>query len=142
MLDTRPAVDDEPAPAPTRAPAKPGLDTREVNRRAVKFWATIRPMLTDMHGRSLIRHLGPNPPPPSPNGRVRGASGPKLDMFRGPSPYENADGSGPGEWNDVGTGQSGRDLVSLIEMLGECDRKTASLYLKDLTDRLAEAELR
>jgi hypothetical protein len=124
--------------APVAAPSKSDLDRREVNRRAVKFFATIRPMLTDMHGFSLIRHLGPNPPAPSPNGRVRGAPGAKIDMFRGPSPYENADGSGPGAWVDVGTGASGSDLISLIETLGECDRKTATTFLKDLTDRLVE----
>jgi hypothetical protein len=62
--------------------------------------------------------------------------GPQLKMFRGPSPFE--DDGGPGEWFDLETGARGADCISIIEYLGECDRKTATLVLRDLTDRLVE----
>jgi hypothetical protein len=58
-------------------------------------------------------------------------------MFRGPSPFEG-EGGGPGAWFDIETGASGADCISIIEYLGECDRKTATTFLRDLTDRLVE----
>ena len=60
MLHLAAIADDEPVAAPAPALDKAGLDRREVNRRAVKYWATIRPMLIDQRGFSQIRDLGPD----------------------------------------------------------------------------------
>jgi hypothetical protein len=121
-------------------PDKAAIDRREINRRAVKFWPQVRSMLVDMHGRPIgdLARLSPHyDAAQRADGRKRHGA-PKLDTFRGPDPCPNADGSGPGAWCDVGTGKSGTDAISLIEYLGECDRKTATEFLKDLTDRLVE----
>ena len=76
---------DEPVRAPAPVLDKATIDRREINRRAVKYWSTIRPMLIDMRGFSMIRHLGPDYRP-TPNGRIRGQEGPRVSMLRGPSP--------------------------------------------------------
>jgi hypothetical protein len=36
----------------------------------------------------------------------------------------------------------GADAISIIEYLGECDRNKATVFLRNLTDRLAEVEVR
>jgi hypothetical protein len=117
------------------APSKSDLDRREINRRAVKYWSTIRPMLVDLRGFSMIRHLGPDYVSTA-NGRMRGQEGPRVAMLRGPSPFE--DGGSVGAWYDLESGKSGADAISLVEALGACDRKTATTFLNDLTDRLVE----
>ena len=57
-------------------------------------------------------------------------------MLRGPSPFE--DEGSVGAWYDIETGNRGADVIRLVELLGACDRKTATTFLKDLTDRLVE----
>jgi hypothetical protein len=137
MLARLEIVADEPvAPVAAQpAPSKSDLDRREINRRAVKYWSTIRPMLIDMRGFSMIRHLDPEYRP-QPNGRIRGQEGPRISMLRGPSPFEN--GGSVGAWHDLESGKSGEDVISLVEVLGECDRKMATAFLKDIVDRLVE----
>jgi hypothetical protein len=113
-----------------------GFDCRDINRRAVALWASIRDHIVGLNGRPLgdVARLNPNYVPQDP-GRARAPGGPQLKEFRGPSPYE-IDG-GPGAWRDVGTGQSGPDLVSLIEYLsGGCERRDAANFLKSLCDRM------
>jgi hypothetical protein len=140
-LTARRCADDRGLPQGGEAEAdKAAIDRREINRRAVKFWPQVRSMLVDMHGRPIgdLARLSPHyDAAQRADGRKRHGA-PKLDTFRGPDPCPNADGSGPGAWCDVGTGKSGTDVISLIEYLGECDRKTATEFLKDLTDRLVE----
>jgi hypothetical protein len=123
------------------APAltKPELDRRAINRKAVRHWPTIRNMITDMHGRPLgdVASLGPDYDPRGVADGKRKHGGPQLKMFRGPSPFEG-DGGGPGAWFDIETGASGPDCISIIQYLGECDHKTATVFLRDLTDRLVE----
>jgi hypothetical protein len=129
---------DRPAPQLDKA----SIDRREINRKATKFWPQVRALITDMHGRPIgdLARLSPNfDEQARANGRKRPGE-PRLVSFLGPSPYPNPDGSGPGAWQDVGTGKSGPDLISLIEMLGECDREKATTFLKDLTDRLVEVK--
>ena len=129
------AIDaDEPVAAPAVLD-KAALDRRDVNRKAVKHWATIRNMLIDQRGFSMIRDLSPGYVA-QPNGRIRGQEGPRVAMLRGPSPYE--DGGSVGAWNDLESGNRGADVISLVEFLGECDRKKATDFLKSLTDRLVE----
>jgi hypothetical protein len=120
-------IDDEPA-APAALAAtiakKPGFDARKINRKAVKHWATLRHMMVDMHGRpgGEIRALNPANAPLEP-GRARPHGLPQLREMRGPSPYE-VDGSGPGDWVDLGTGARGRDVIDLIIYLsGGADRR-------------------
>jgi hypothetical protein len=122
---------------------KAALDRREINRRAVKHWPMVRALLVDMHGRPLgVAQLSPNfDARARADGRKRPGEA-RLVSFRGPSPTPNEDGSGPGAWHDVGTGKSGPDAISLVEYLGETDRKTATTFLGDLVDRLAEVEVR
>jgi hypothetical protein len=140
-------ADDEPLAVP-EVPAKKAdkaaIDRRAINRRAVKYFPAIRHLIVDMHGRPLwdVARLSPNYDPQGRADGQRRQGEPRLNMFRGPSSQENADGSGPGAWHDIGTGQSGRDLISLVEYLGECSRERATLFLRDLTSRLAEVELR
>lgn len=136
-------ADDVPHPAPAPALDKAALDRRKINRLAVKFWPVIRNLITDMHGRPLddVARLNPAYDPRGVADGRRKHGGPQLRMFRGPSPIEGEDG-GPGAWFDIETGASGKDAISIIEYLGECDRKAATLFLRDLTERLAEVELR
>jgi hypothetical protein len=124
------------------APAAPVLDKaeidrREINRRAVKYWSTIHSMIFDWYGRPLgLASINPNFKP-NPDGHVRYGER-KLTEFSGLSPWPNADGSGPGAWYSRATGEKGHDAISLIEHYGECDRKTATTFLKGLLDRLVE----
>jgi hypothetical protein len=88
-------IDDEPA-APAPKPDKATLDRREINRRAVKYWSAIHPMIFDQRGKPVgCAHLNPNPNyRPNPDGQVRYGE-PRLAEFSGVLPYENEDGSGP-----------------------------------------------
>jgi hypothetical protein len=137
MLDTRLAVDDEPAaPAPARAPAKPGLgDMRAHTRKALKNWPIVYNQLVDMHGWPLgVAALNPNYKP-SPNGRIRGAGGPRLDGFSGPDYREETLGA----WHCRGNGASGGSLVELIQYLsGGVEHRVAAEFLRDLVDRIVE----
>jgi hypothetical protein len=119
------------APAPFLD--KAAIDRREINRKAVKHWATIRDHLFDWHGRSMIRYLGPGHIPQDPS-KPR-IPVPTLKEFRGPYAYDGA--GNVGSWMDVGNGQRGDDLIALVEFLGSCDRRLATDFLKGLTDRLA-----
>jgi hypothetical protein len=132
---------DEPEAAAVVDPWNPvldkaGLDRREINRKAVKHFSTVRHMLADHRGKSLIMFLGPNYKP-NPENYVRYGE-PRLAEFNGCSPWPNEDGSGPGAWQNRSTGHSGKDVISLVEYLGQCDRKKATDFLRDLTDRLVE----
>jgi hypothetical protein len=127
--------------APVAAPApldRAALDRRRINRLAVKFWPTIRNLITDMHGRPLgdVAQLNPAYDPRGVADGKRKPGGPQLKMFRGPSPFE--DDGGPGAWFDLETGARGSDCISIISYLGECDRNTATTFLRNLTDRLVE----
>jgi hypothetical protein len=126
-------ADDEPPAVLDKAEK---FDAREINRKAVKHWSTLRHMLVDMHGRpnGEIRALNPANKPLDP-GKARPHGLPQLKEFRGPSPYE-VDG-GPGSWQDVGTGASGNDVISLIEYLsGGASRRVCAGWLSDLLDRI------
>jgi hypothetical protein len=133
------SIADADEPVATVAPApvldKAAIDRREINRRAVKYWqSTIHSMIFDWHGRPLgLSRINPNFKP-NPEGYVRYGER-KLTEFSGLDHRENADGSGPGAWYSRASGASGHDVISLIEHYGECDRKTATTFLKELTDR-------
>lgn len=116
-------------------PAK--FDEREINRRAVRLWPVLRDHIVGLSGRPVgaICRLNPNYVERDPS-RARAPGSPQLREFRGPSPHE-IDG-GPGEWRDLGTGQGGPDLISLIEYLGSTDRRTASDFLRSLCERMVE----
>jgi hypothetical protein len=112
------------------------FDCREINRRAVSLWGSLRSHLVGLDGRPVgdIIRLREDATIPEP-GRARKPGGPQLREFRGPSPYE--DNGGPGAWHDVGTGQSGPDVVSLLEYLsGGADRRTCADFLSRLCDRM------
>ena len=134
MLNARMIDADEPA-----APVvdKATLDRRKINRLAVKHWQVVKPYLYDIRGyatgpASLDKTWVPNP-----NGERRHGR-PSVGGLMGPSPYENPDGSGPGSWQCHSTGKTGPDIISLVEHLGNTDRNTATYWLRDLVERLAE----
>jgi hypothetical protein len=118
-------------------PAADKFDAREINRRGVQLWPVLRDHLVGLNGRPTgeVRRLNPNYVAQDP-GRARPSGSPQLREFRGPSSYE-LDG-GPGAWRDVGTGKGGPDLISLIEYLGQTDRRTAADFLKSICSRLVE----
>ena len=131
-----PIVGDEPVAAPAPKLDRAAIDRREINRRCVKYWATIHPMIFDQRGKPIgCAHLNPAYRP-NPDGQVRYGE-PRLAEFSGLDPRENED-SGPGAWQNRSNSASGKDAISLIEWAGQCDRKTATTFLKDLTDRLVE----
>jgi hypothetical protein len=134
MLARLEIVDDEPVAAAAPVLDKAAIDRREINRKALKFWPVIKDHLFDWHGRSLIRNLGPGYVHQDPS-RAR-IPVPTLKEFRGPMPWM-PDGT-TGSWMDVGTGRRGDDLIALVEVLGACDRKVATAFLKDLVERLVE----
>jgi hypothetical protein len=146
MLD-RPALNlaivaDEPeAAAVVPVLDRAGLDRRAINRKAVKHWATIRDMIVDQNGRSLITFLDPTFKATDPNvGRPYGVPDPRpqIKELRGPSLFETEGAGGPGAWVDYGTGKQGPGCISLIEMLGMCSRDVATTYLRELVDRIVE----
>jgi|SRR5580700_2800676 hypothetical protein len=113
-----------------------GYDARAVNRAAVALWPVIRDHIVGLNGRPVgdVIRLNSANVLPEP-GRARPHGSPQLREFRGPSPYE--DDGGPGAWRDLGTGQSGPDLVSLIVYLsGDADRRVCADFLKSLCDRM------
>lgn len=108
-----------------------GLDSREINRRAVKYWPTIYNMLVTWHGLPLgeVQRLGNPNLVIDPN--KRRPNGPRLIELRGPSPVNFS-------WHCLGNGAKGDDVIDLVAYLGECDRRTAAEFLRDLTDRFVE----
>lgn len=110
---------------------RPGLDTREINRRAIKHWSTIYNMLVDWHGRPLgeVQRLGNPNLVIDPN--KRRPNGPRLIELRGPSAIDFS-------WFCLGNAAKGEDVIDLVAYLGECDRQTAGQFLRDLTDRFVE----
>ena len=138
MLAISPIVDDEPPASAATAPKldKPAkYDARAINRRAVQLWPVLRDHIVGLKGFPVgdICRLSPAYIAQDP-GRARPPGSPQLKEFRGPSPHEN-DG-GPGAWRDLGTGASGPDLISLIEFLGQTDRRTAADFLERLCGRM------
>jgi hypothetical protein len=127
-------VDDADAEVRPSVEDKATIDRREINRRACKFWSVVKDHLFDWHGRSLIRQLGPGFVPQDPS-KPR-IPIPTLREFRGPMPWTPT--TEAGSWFDLGSGARGDDLIALVEHLGACDRKVATAFLKDLTDRLLE----
>jgi hypothetical protein len=130
-----PIVDDEPVARASKTAADK-FDCRAVNRRAVALWPHLRAHIVGIKGQPLgdVLRLNPNYVERDP-GRARPAGGPQLKEFRGPGSDER-DG-GPGAWRDIGTGEGGPDLVSLIQYLSNgCERRVAADFLKSLCDRM------
>jgi hypothetical protein len=135
MLNDRVVEDDEPIAAPAK-PDKSDLDRRAIQRKLLRHWNdVVFHMLVDVHGWPLgdVASLGPNYQP-SPNGRIRGAGGPRLVGFRGPDHREESLGA----WYCLDNGAKGGSLFELVTYLSGCDFKTATTFLKDLADRLVE----
>jgi hypothetical protein len=129
VLAIRPLEDEPAAPVLDKAT----LDRRKINRLAMKHWSIVKPYLYDIRGyatgpASLDKTLVPNPNGERRPGR-RCVSG-----LMGPSPYENPDGSGPGEWKCHSNGASGPDIISLVMHLGNTDKNTATYWLRDVVD--------
>jgi hypothetical protein len=138
MLNARMVEDDEPA-ASAPVVDKATLDRRALQRKAMKHFAIIRGYIFDRYGRPT----GPATLDPNWKASPNGEKWPdqvRVTELSGPSPWENADGSGPGAWVSRGTGAAGPDLISLVEHLGSCDRKTATDWLRNLVDRCAEIQ--
>jgi hypothetical protein len=53
MLNLAIVADDEPGTIVASVLDRAAIDRRRINRLAVKFWPTIRNLITDMHGRPL-----------------------------------------------------------------------------------------
>lgn len=113
-------------------------DRREfdVNAKAIRhFPSTIYPHLCDWHGHALadVRRLGDPTYDGSPNGRRSNDVWPKAVGLRGPNSWDG------GSWLCFGPpSASGKDVIALVEFLGQCDRKTAAEWLGDLVDRIRE----
>jgi hypothetical protein len=108
-------------------------DARELSRKAIQNWLWVWNHLVDGHGRALgeIQKLNPNYVAQPVGVRRHGA--PKLVEFRGPDGYPN-----DGAWRCLGNGARGDDIVDLVAYLGECDRRTAALWLSSLLSRIVE----
>jgi hypothetical protein len=137
MLHLAAIPDDEPIAAPVLDKAT--LDRRKINRLAIKHWQVVKPYLYDIRGyatgpASLDKTWKPNP-----NGERR-AGRPSVGGLMGPSPFENADGTGPGAWVCHSNGASGVDIISLVMHLGNTNKNTATFWLRDLLDRCAEIQ--
>lgn len=139
MLNARMVEDDGPVAAPAPVVDKATLDRRKINRLGMKHFSIIRGHFFDRYGRPT----GPAALDPTWKASPNGEKWPdqvRVTELSGPSPFENADGSGPGAWVSRGTGASGSDLISLVEHLGSCDRKAATDWLRNLVDRCAEIQ--
>lgn len=76
---------DEPVAAPAPVLDKAAIDRREINRRAVKYLATIHSLIFDLHGKPLgIANINPNFKP-NPDGHVRYGER-RLTEFSGLTP--------------------------------------------------------
>jgi hypothetical protein len=109
------------------------FDARELSRKAIQNWTWVWGHLADFHGRPLgeLARLNPNYVEPKIGVRRHGA--PRLVEFRGPDGYPNE-----GRWRCLGNAASGEDTVDLVAFLGECDRRTAALWLSGLLSRIVE----
>ena len=109
-----------------------GRDDYDLTAKALKHWDLIYPMLVTMHGRPLavVQRLNPNFVEQKHGTHRHGA--PRLVEFRLTMSWPNE-----GAWHCLGPGgTSGKDLVALIEYLGETDRQTARNFLSDLVSRI------
>jgi hypothetical protein len=108
-------------------------DARALSRKAIQNWPWVWNHLVDTHGRPLgeIQRLDPNYVAQPVGIRRHGA--PKLVEFRGPDSYPNE-----GAWRCLGVNAHGDDTVDLVAFLGECDRRTAALWLAGLLSRIVE----
>lgn len=110
------------------------FDAREINRKAVEHFSTIRHLIFDMRGFPLgeIQKLNPNYVP-QPHG-IRRHGAPRVVEFRGPMPYPDE-----GAWVCLGVGGArGNDLIDLVCYLGECPRQVAEEWLGRTVRRLVE----
>jgi hypothetical protein len=108
-------------------------DARELSRKAIQNWPWVWNHLVDFHGKPLgeVQRLNPNYVEPKVGVRRNGA--PRLVEFQGPGGYPNE-----GSWRCLGNGASGDDIVDLVAYLGECDRRTAALWISGLLSRIVE----
>jgi hypothetical protein len=106
-------------------------DSRDLSRRSIQNWAWVWHSMVDQHGRPLgeIQKLNPAYVEPKPG--VHRHNAPRLVEFRGPASYPNE-----GAWHCLGNGAQGDDCVDLVAFLGECDRRTAALWLSSLLNRI------
>jgi hypothetical protein len=111
------------------------FDAREINRKALKHWATIQHMIFDFHGRALgeVARLNPNyVEPKDPSRRRDGA--PRVTELRMSFAYPNE-----GKWHCLGgTGASGEDPIDIVAFLGQCERRIAAEWLRSLCNRMVE----
>jgi hypothetical protein len=103
----------------------------QISRKAIQNWPWLWNHLVDMHGRPLgdVRKLNPDYRE-QPHGIHRHGA-PRLVEFRGPDGWPNE-----GAWRCLGNGAKGDDTVDLVSFLGECDRRTAALWLSGLLSRI------
>jgi hypothetical protein len=108
-------------------------DARELSRKAIQNWPWVWNHLVDMHARPLgeVQRLNPNFVALETG--VRRHNAPRAVEFRGPDGWPNE-----GAWRCLGNGASGADTVDLVAYLGECDRRTAALWLAGLLSRIVE----
>jgi hypothetical protein len=113
---------------------KAALDRRAVQRKCLRHWDTVIHMLVDWKGKPIgCAHLNPNYKP-NPENYVRYGE-PRLVEFVGPDPREETLGA----WYcRGGDGARGSNLFELVMYLGQCTLKTATTFLKDLSERLVE----
>ena len=112
-------------------------DEREICRRACKHWRTLYSHLVDLRGTPLGDVDRLDPGYAERPAHYRRQNGRRIKILRGP---DQSDG---GSWFDVGTGAKGHDVISLVQWLAnDCDRRVAAEFLRDLTDRLVEVEVR
>jgi hypothetical protein len=128
------ADDDEPVAAPASVLDRAGLDRRDIQRVLIRSWSTVYHLLVDRSGRPTgCEHLHPNYRP-NPDGFKRHGE-PRLVEFSGPDPREETLGA----WfNRGGDGKSGANLFELVMYLDQCDVKTATAFLNELSDRLVD----
>jgi hypothetical protein len=110
------------------------FDAREINRKALRHWATIQHMIFDFHGRPLgeVQRLNPNYVPREPGRRRVGA--PRVTQLRMSFAWPDE-----GKWSCLGLpSASGEDPIDLVAYLGECDRRTAAEWLRSLCSRLVD----
>jgi hypothetical protein len=108
-------------------------DARALSRKAIANWPWVWNHLVDFHGRPLAEVAKLNPHYVQPTVGVRRHNAPRLVEFRGPASYPNE-----GAWFCWGGGAKGDDTVDLVAFLGECDRRTAALWLSSLLSRIVE----
>jgi hypothetical protein len=128
------ADDEKPVVPAAPAPTKADLDRRDIQRKLIRNWSTVYHLLVDRAGKPTgCEHLNPQYKP-NPDGFVR-HSDPRLVEFCGPDTREETLGA----WFcRGGYGARGDNLFELVMYLGQCDFRTATVFLKDIADRLVE----